>query len=233
MPITKETLDFLLENRLHDSRAWFEAHRADYERLVKRPMQDLCVALAPAAVAIDPLLITEPKIGKCISRIFRDTRFSRDKSIFRDHMWCVFAREKKEHGSTMGLYFEISPAGFSYGCGYYQTPPPVVRAIRALILAGDRAFLDAQAAMRAAPQFALEGERYKRTRYPDQPEALREWLDRRSLSFNCDSADYPLLFSDRITQAVADGFAQLAPVYRFFRRAEDVARLEEASDPLR
>ena len=122
MPITKETLDFLLENRLHDSRAWFEAHRADYERLVKRPMQDLCVALAPAAVAIDPLLITEPKIGKCISRIFRDTRFSRDKSIFRDHMWCVFAREKKEHGSTMGLYFEISPAGFSYGISRVRVP---------------------------------------------------------------------------------------------------------------
>lgn len=95
MPMTPEFFTFLVENRLHDSKAWFEAHREDYNRLVLEPLRQLVGEMAPVMLAIDPRLVVQPAVGKTISRIFRDTRFSRDKSAFREHMWISFNRESR------------------------------------------------------------------------------------------------------------------------------------------
>ncbi|MBQ3879235.1 MAG: DUF2461 family protein, partial [Oscillospiraceae bacterium] len=94
MAFTEETIEFLIVNRINDSKAWFHEHREDYLRLVKKPLEEVCNALAPTIAEIDPMLITQPY--RCISRIYRDTRFSHDKSIFRDHMWIGFDRDHKE-----------------------------------------------------------------------------------------------------------------------------------------
>ena len=46
-----------MENKFHDSRAWFEEHRKQYEQLVLEPMRSLVVELAPAVLALDAHLI--------------------------------------------------------------------------------------------------------------------------------------------------------------------------------
>ena len=81
MPFSAQTLDFLFLNKLHDSREWFNERRDEYDAVVMEPMRKLVSNLAPVMMEIDPLLICEPKVNKSISRIFRDTRFSKDKSI--------------------------------------------------------------------------------------------------------------------------------------------------------
>lgn len=58
MPISEKTLDFLFDNRMQDSRAWFQAHREQYQRYVLEPMTELTEQLAPAMQAIDPQLVT-------------------------------------------------------------------------------------------------------------------------------------------------------------------------------
>ena len=80
MPITPEFFAFLVENRLHDSKPWFEAHREVYNKTVLEPLRGLVREMAPVMLTIDSELITQPAVGKTISRIFRDTRFSKDKS---------------------------------------------------------------------------------------------------------------------------------------------------------
>ena len=87
MNFSKEGLDFLFENRLMDSKPWFIEHRDIYEEKVLEPMRELVEALAPTINEIDDRMICEPKIGKSISRIYRDTRFTHDKSIFREKIW--------------------------------------------------------------------------------------------------------------------------------------------------
>jgi uncharacterized protein (TIGR02453 family) len=157
MAFSREALDFLAENRLRDSRDWFKAHKGDYERLVLAPMQELVVRLTPVMRAIDPQLICEPRVGRSISRIYRDTRFSRDKSIYRANVWCIFIRDKQLWEGPPAFYADISPAGYSYGCGYYQASAASMAIIREMVLAGDRTFRAAAAALRAQPAFALEG----------------------------------------------------------------------------
>lgn len=220
MPFSEESLKFLFENRVVDSKAWFLEHRDEYERLVLEPMRELVKALEPAILSIDPLLICEPKVGRSISRIYRDTRFSHDKSIFRDVMWCVFIRDKKLYNGLPGFWFEFSPRIIRYGCGYYQASPESMEAMRELIIADDKTFKAAQKALKNQSVFRLDGEKYKRSRHPEQPEEKREWLDRRDIGFITESEDFDLLFSDALADKLAADFKLLVPMYDFMMAAE-------------
>ena len=119
MPISAKTLDFLFENKLNNSKEWYHAHKKEYTELVLRPLAELVVKLKPTMLELDPDLIVEPRVTRSISRIYRDTRFSKDKSLYRDNMWLIFIRDKKLYEGPPGFYVDISPRGLSYGMGYY------------------------------------------------------------------------------------------------------------------
>ena len=154
--ISKETIEFLMENRVRNSRSWFLEHRAEYEKFVRRPLLELSERLAPAALGVDPQVAVSP-VGRTISRINRDTRFSHDKSLYRDVMWCVFER-RGEEGCPPGLFFEFSPDGFRYGCGYYCVPIAYMDALRELVLRDEPSYLAARRAYEKQKLFLLEGE---------------------------------------------------------------------------
>ncbi len=230
MPITSETLEFLMENRLQDSRAWFSEHKSRYRELVLKPMQELVAALSPGMLEIDPDLITQPSINRTISQLHRDTRFSKDKSLYRDNCWLVFMRQKKLYDGLPAFYLDISPRGFSYGMGYYQASSASMTAARELILGRELVFLTALSAYEGQSLFVMEGEMYKRSRYADQPEPYLSWLMRKNFSFNRHSKDLELLFSDRLAGELLEGYRLLAPVYRFLLAAEARRPHPEASD---
>lgn len=226
MCFSADTLDFLMENRFHDSRAWFHEHKKEYQTHVIRPLAHLVEQLADTVLQIDPLMIAEPKVGRSISHINRDIRYTKDKSFYREVMWCVFRRDKKIYPSSPALFFEFGPGGFRYGCGYYDVPTKTMAAMRALILKGDLTFMDALEAYRNQDVFAIEGEPYKRPHYPDEPQWKRDWLERRYIDFIHNSKDFELLFSPRLPQVLAQGFLTLTPIYRFMWKAETLARME-------
>ena len=216
MPFSQATIDFLFENRMRNDREWFHAHKDRYTELVLAPLCELVTALEPAIHAIDPLLICEPKVSRSISRIYRDTRFSKDKSLYRDVMWASFDRKRDLlHHPLPGFFFEISPDGYRYGCGYYEASREVMALLRDRAVARDRRFTEAEKAYRAQKVFQLEGECYKRPRFPDQPAEIREWVERKTLCFLHNGTDRELLFSDRLAGVLARDLALLKPVYDF------------------
>ena len=223
MPITPEALDFLMENKVRDSRSWYQEHKPDFKRLVLAPMEELVEELAPTVLAIDPLIVTAPKVDRTISRIYRDTRFTKDPSLYREVMWIVFMRDKRINPECPAFFFEFSPDKLRYGCGYSRASPRVVMAIRELALEGHPAFLRADAFLTSQDRFVLMGERYKRSKYPDKSESLRNWLDRKTVSVNCERRDFSLLFSPELAPALARAFTQLAPIYDLFMAARDRA----------
>lgn len=208
-----KTMDFLVENRLNDSRDWYQEHKGAFTEYVLEPFQHLVAALSPTLLEIDGGLITEPKVDRTISRVYRDTRFSRDKSIYRDHMWCVFMRDKKLYHGPPAFYFEISPELFRYGCGYYQASGEEMEAMRQLILENHTAFAAARKFFDRQDLYVMEGDSYKRPRYPDAPAELQTWLNRKSISFNHNSTDTALLYSEGLAETVAAHLRLLKPVY--------------------
>lgn len=216
MPFTSKTLDFLFENHLQDSKAWFDEHKAQYEEFVLHPLEEMAVQLSAAVKQLDPQAVTEPKVGKTISRIRRDTRYTKDKHIYREHMWLVFKRGPKMYGTDYpGIYFDISPDTFSYGCGFYAASTEYMNALRRSILSGSSDALEAIDAYEAQTTYTLDGERYKRPHYPDRSPEQQKWLDLRGISLNAESSDARLFFSDRLGEAVSRDLLLLKPMYRF------------------
>lgn len=215
MPFSQATLDFLFQNRLNNSQEWFHEHGEEYRRLVITPLCELVTQLTPVMLTIDPQLTTEPRVDRTISRIWRDTRYSHDKSFYRDHMWIIFRRGKMHGTGVPGLYFEITQSGFNYGCGFYHAAPDYMQRMRDALLADTPQAHAALKCFAAQDRFQIEGECYARAHYPDQPERLREWLERRNIGFFCESSDASLLFSERLASELIEGYRLLAPIYRF------------------
>ncbi len=225
MPFTEETLDFMALNRVMDSREWFHQHRGEYLRLVVEPMAELVEDMAPAMWKIDPSLIIIPKVGKSISRIWRDTRRGPGLPIYRDVMWITLLRAKYE--GYPSFWFEFSPRCLRWGCGWYQTDPAVMECIRGMILAHDPDWLAALEVFEKQRVFSLEDERYKRTRHPDAPENERSWLDQKSLCLTHEETGLDLLYSDKLSGTLTRDFGRIVPVYDFFLKAVGLVRLKE------
>lgn len=215
MGFSNETLDFLAENHIINSRAWFQEHKPRYRALVEAPMLALSAALAPTMAAIDPSMTLVPK--RTLSRIWKDMRYNRDGTLFRDVMWLLFRRGKGMEYPA--FFFEFSPRGYRYGVSCHSGPGSVMDCIRQWVRSDDPRYRKAQAALDALPDFALEGERYKRSRYPGETETKREWLERKHLLLIHRSRDMDGLFHPDLPQELARAFQALAPVYQLFLEA--------------
>ena len=232
MPVTPEFFSFLVENRLHDSKSWFEAHREDYNRLVLEPLRGLVEEMAPILLEVDPLLVTQPRVGKTISRIFRDTRFSRDKSAFREHLWISFHREKRERFQPMPeLFLDLSPEGYCYGCGWYSPGPELMDTFRRLVLEGDETARRAVRAMARQKLFQMEGDLYRRPKHPQAPAEIFPWVNSKELYFTRAGNDPAFLYAPDLGKRTAEELTVLAPFYQLLRKAQDTA-LAQAPHPL-
>ena len=222
MPFSAKSLDFLFENTLNDSKVWFNEHKEDYKQNVVLPFAELVTSLTDTMLEIDGDFICDPKK---ISRLYRDARYSKGKSIFRDYVWYSFSRSREAYDHP-GYYFSISPNGFDYGCGYYAASTETMNILRGLILSGDKTAKAALKAYKEQSVFELYGEMYKRDHYPDESPEKRDWLNRRQIGVSCESKDFQLLFSDRLAEKVAADFKAIAPVYKLFITATEKNKAE-------
>ena len=123
-----EALEFFRGLARHNTREWFQPRKAQFEEYVKAPMVRLVEALNRDLEAIAPAWVTPPE--KAIYRIYRDTRFSKDKTPYKDHIAASFRhRASAGHGGG-GLYFAISRKEVAVGGGVYMPEPAALRTIR-------------------------------------------------------------------------------------------------------
>ena len=107
---SRKAFKFLKDLKANNDKRWFEAHRADYEQYLLQPLRDLVTDISDFMLGIDLSFEVAPTVNKTISRIYRDTRFSKDKSPFRDCMWIVFKRPAKNWSNwSIGYFLEINP----------------------------------------------------------------------------------------------------------------------------
>src|SRR5688500_1747102 len=83
-----EAIDFLAELAQNNDRSWFQPRKSDYERLLKEPMEALVAALADRFEARRLPFEADPK--RSVSRIYRDTRFAKDKSPYKTNVYARF-----------------------------------------------------------------------------------------------------------------------------------------------
>ena len=149
----EEMYQFFWEIAFQNNREFFEANRERYRRVVQQPMLALAGELAPAALSIDPRFNVRP--SSVVSRIRRDTRFTRDKSPYRDHVWLGYKPAGARTSECFVLYAEFERERYGYGMGMYAPEPALMAELRARMLARPQRFL----ALVQAPRAEGEPER--------------------------------------------------------------------------
>ena len=123
-----EALKFLSGLARNNSRDWFLAHKHVYEQRVKAPMVELVLALGGAIQSFAPELVVDPK--RAIFRIYRDIRFSADKSPYKTQVAAVFIPRGFPKNEGACLYFHIDPREALIAGGIYMPSSAELRAIR-------------------------------------------------------------------------------------------------------
>ena len=215
---TEQAIQFLLDLREKNEKEWFERNRPVYERELLKPMRDLVADLSGAMLAIDPEIETRPAVGKTISRIHRDTRFSRDKSPFRDAMWITFKRRSEKRTDRPAFFFELRTDGCRYGMGFYAASKETMDKLREWIDEEPDDFRRVTAFYGRQNTFVIEGECCKRVHDPDKPASVLEWYQRKNIYLTCNREIDELLFSPKLADELAEGFTMLGGLYHAFRK---------------
>lgn len=129
---SEEAIKFLRGLKKNNRREWFQPRKDTYERELQEPLRQLVEAVNERLARFAPGHMTEPK--RAIFRIYRDTRFSSDKTPYKTHVAAWFRLPGLADTSGGGFYFHISADEVYAAGGVYMPPAPQLRAIRTHLL---------------------------------------------------------------------------------------------------
>ena len=132
----KTTFAFLDELAAHNRRDWFEANKARYEALVREPALDFIAAMAPELERFAPHFRADPrKLGGSLMRVYRDTRFARDKTPYKTNIGIQFRHELGKDMHAPGFYVHLAPDECFLAVGCWRPASDALGRIRDLIAA--------------------------------------------------------------------------------------------------
>lgn len=216
-------LNFLQDAWIHNSKTWFDEHRSIYDNDLVKPFKLLVEQLTPEMLKIDEWFETKPAIGKTISRIHRDTRFSKDKTLYRSRLWLTFKRPNKDWKEAPAYFFEISPDSYQYGLGYYCASKQTMDIFREEIANDTAKFLEMIRCVKKP--FELVGESYKRPLVKEQDEKIATWYNRKSLAVMVTNNHIADVLDSDLPNKLIKGFKKIVPLYDYLMRVEMIKNI--------
>ncbi len=129
---SEESLKFLRGIKRNNRREWFEPRKALFEQVLRAPMLRLIEGVTAAMMEFTPEHVRPAQ--KCIMRIYRDTRFSSDKTPYKTRVAAWWARQGLEKTSGGGYYLHVSAEEFVLAAGVYMPEREQLMAIRTFLL---------------------------------------------------------------------------------------------------
>ncbi|HUA57124.1 MAG TPA: DUF2461 domain-containing protein [Verrucomicrobiae bacterium] len=213
---TAASLEFLTQLRKHNQRDWFLANKARFEAEVRDPFLRLIADLAPGLRKIHSSFIADPAPhGGSMMRIYRDTRFSKDKSPYKTHVAAHFGHARGKEGGTPGYYLHIEPGASMVGAGVWHPDPAALRKIRDHIVADPKGWTRATSAKQFGTGSSMGGESL--TRPPagyDKNHPLIEDIKRRDFVVGWPLSDEEVR-GPKFDSLVLARFRAAAPLIRF------------------
>jgi len=133
-----EALSFLSGLKRNNRREWFQPRKEIFETRLKAPMIQLVEAINAELLHFAPDHITDPK--KAVYRIYRDTRFSADKTPYKTHLAAIFPHRGLEKHSSAGFYFHLTAKSVGIAAGSYMPGRDELRAVRAWLAENHKKF---------------------------------------------------------------------------------------------
>lgn len=133
-------LNFLSDLEANNNRDWFHANKKRYETEVKKPFEAFIAAVIQQLQAIDPTILITPK--DAIFRIYRDTRFSKDKTPYKTQVTAAVSPGGRKDFTSPGIYIHIEAAHVRFYSGVYKPDSKQLQLIREAIVTQPKRFED-------------------------------------------------------------------------------------------
>ncbi len=219
-------LTLLRQLRKNNRREWFMEHKPAFEDHLFTPLRELVEELDVRLATTVPEIGGSPK--RSIFRIYRDVRFSKDKSPYKTHVACWLAHldgargvGSEAHGAGAGFYFHLEPGASMVAGGLWMPPRPSLHAIRERIADDWKGLEKVLRATAFARRFGSLGTEHVLTRVPkpwgaDHPAAT--WLRYASFTVSAPLTDAQVT-SQKLADLVAKDFVLMRPLVRWLNGA--------------
>ena len=145
--VSRDVFAFLAELRRHNDREWFNENKDRYLAEVRDPMLALVASFAPGLARISRHISVDPRpSGGSLMRIYRDTRFSRDKTPYKTNVGIHFGLKAPRDFDAPGYYLHLEPGSVFMGAGLWHPGADGLRAIREAIVRNPRGWKQARRA---------------------------------------------------------------------------------------
>lgn len=212
-----DALSFLRALKRNNRREWFQPRKQKYEALIKAPMLEFVACLNDEFARFAPAYVTPPE--KAVYRIYRDTRFSPDKTPYKTHIAAIFPRHTavKREGAVFYLHFtEKELLAFA---GVYSPDRDELLAYRTLLQENHEEF---EAILSNKPLRklvgTLQGEQLSRMPKGFPVDHPAEGLLRQKQWYLESTLDSGILTTPRLVPELAKRFAVMAPMVEFLNR---------------
>jgi len=134
--ITPRTFRFFRELARHNDREWFEANKRRYLEEVRDPLVRFIEAFGPKLARISSHMVADPRpVGGSLFRIYRDTRFSKDKRPYKTHAGLSFRHADGRDVHAPVFYLHLEPGSVFAAAGMWRPPAESVKLVRDAIVA--------------------------------------------------------------------------------------------------
>ena len=207
-----ETFAFLSDLKRHNDREWFTTNKERYERSLKEPFLQLISDVGPELRKVSRHLVADPRpVGGSMFRIYRDVRFSKDKSPYKTHLGAHFPLGGGMSGP--GYYLHLEPGGCFVAGGMWMPEPAALQSIRERIAARPAEWKKARGTLDPAED-ALR----RPPRGFDADDPMIEDIKRKSFTASVPLTDQQMQRSD-ITRTFVRGCVKISPLMKFLASA--------------
>ena len=212
----KDLFIFFEELKLNNERNWFNDNKARYYASVVNPITEFVVCMAPRLRQISRHYVADPKPhGGSMFRIYRDTRFSKDKTPYKTHAGVHFRHEAGKNAHAPGFYVHLATDGLFFGGGIWAPPSPQLSRIRDFIADNARSWARISNAKKVREVGGVKGDSLKRPpRGFDAEHVHIEDLKRKSF-YVMTEADSSAALEPGFIDDVTEAFRRAAPLARF------------------
>jgi len=214
---------FFDELQLNNNRDWFNANKPRYIESVVNPISEFIVCMAPSLADISSHYIADPRPhGGSMFRIYRDTRFSKEKNPYKTHAGVQFRHEAGKDAHAPGFYVHLVRDGLFFGGGIWQPPAPQLNLIRDYIADNSRSWARITNATKVKEVGGIKGDSLMRPPSGFDAEHVHiEDLKRKSF-YVMTNAPAGHALKPGFVDEVAEGFRRAAPLNRFITGALDL-----------
>lgn len=210
--ISPDAIMLLAENRFNNSKIFYDENKETLKNEITKPLYDLINSLYSELYALDEEMCLIP--SKMISRFRRDTRYTRDKSLYRENVWVMFMRNKHQWRHQPCMWFEFSPNGIDWGIGIFYCQPAVMECFRKHLDERGDEFLKA---LRSIKKYgAIEDfDSYKKDKSVGKDQRLKAYYNAKNFYFINHTFTLDMLFDGSIEDELRKWIEVCTPMYKF------------------